>query len=95
MTNPTSAQGSIAPGSASHAAEMATSGTGVRIVFEGIGTVDLPPKEDLAFFAGLGLLAVAGILEWPLAGILAAGHVLTRYTHNKALQEFGEALEAV
>ena len=94
MTTQKNAQGRPFPGSASQAAEQAAGGNAVRIVFEGIGTVELPPREDLAFFAGLGFLAVIGILEWPLAGVLAAGHIISRNSHNKALHQFGEALEA-
>lgn len=93
MSDQNTQAGSLRQGAA-HAAAQAASAHSVRIVFEGIGTVELPPREDLASFAGLGCLAVIGILEWPLAGVLAAGHVLSRNSHNKALHEFGEALEA-
>ncbi|KHL00305.1 hypothetical protein [Sinomonas humi] len=67
----------------------------VTINFEGLGSVRLPPVEDLGFVGGVGVLATAGILEWPLAGILAAGHLLARSSRSNALKEFGDALEEV
>lgn len=65
----------------------------ITITVEGVGSVHLPPAEDLAFLAGIGLIAAAGLIDWPVAGVVAAGHLIARAGHNKALQEFGEALE--
>ncbi len=53
----------------------------------------LPPTDDLAFLGGVGVLAAAGIIEWPLAGILAVGHLPSRSSRNSAFKAFGEALE--
>lgn len=66
----------------------------VTIVFEGIGTVRLPPKGELAFIAGVGLIAATGLIEWPVAAVVAAGHLIAHVSNNKALRDFGEALES-
>ncbi|HEY2947826.1 MAG TPA: hypothetical protein VGJ53_05410 [Micromonosporaceae bacterium] len=33
----------------------------------------LPPSERLLYYGGLGAMAVAGILEWPVAAAAGAG----------------------
>ncbi|CAM5283270.1 MULTISPECIES: hypothetical protein [Streptomyces] len=62
-------------------------------VFFGGRRVELPSEEQLCFLAGVGLLAVVGIIEWPVAAAIAIGHGLAHSQHGKALREFGEALE--
>lgn len=54
-----------------------------------------PPVEHLAFYAGVGALAVAEIIEWPVALALTAGHILLGLTNRPALEELGEALGEV
>jgi len=58
-----------------------------------LGRVELPSREQLVFLGGIGLLAVVGTLDWPVAVILGLGHTLASQHHNKALEEFGEALD--
>jgi hypothetical protein len=58
-----------------------------------VGTVTFPCRDQLVFFGGLGLLAVVGMIEWPVAAVVGAGHLLAAKRNNKALREFGEALE--
>jgi hypothetical protein len=55
--------------------------------------VELLPPEQLAFLAGVGILAAFEILEWPVALVLGIGHQLAHSHHGKVLREFGEALE--
>jgi hypothetical protein len=55
--------------------------------------LQLPPPEELAFLAGVGVLAALEIIEWPLALVLAVGHQLAHSHHGRVLREFGEALE--
>jgi hypothetical protein len=33
----------------------------------------LPRKERLLYYGGLGLLGLAGVVEWPVAAVAAAG----------------------
>ena len=53
----------------------------------------LPAPEHLAFYAGVGAMAVFGIMEWPVVAALVMGHTLVNAQHNKVLQSLGEALE--
>ena len=55
--------------------------------------LETPPIEHLAFYAGLGVLAAAEVIEWPVAAVLAAGHVLVGLTHRPALRALGEAVD--
>lgn len=55
--------------------------------------VELLPPEQLAFLAGVGVLAAFEVLEWPVALVLAVGHQLAHSHHGRVLREFGEALE--
>jgi hypothetical protein len=58
----------------------------------GIGTVRVPTPDRLAFYGGIAALAAFGILEWPVALAIGAGHLLADDHHHKILAEFGEAL---
>ncbi len=58
-----------------------------------VGEVRLPGAGQLAFLGGLGLLAALEIVEWPVAAVVAVGHVLTASRSNRVVREFGEALE--
>ncbi|MDV7347828.1 hypothetical protein R4255_30840 [Rhodococcus oxybenzonivorans] len=58
-----------------------------------VGRVGIPRPEHLAFYAALGTLAALEIIEWPVAVIIAAGHVLAAEEHHRTLHELGDALE--
>lgn len=79
--------------SAARAAERATN-EGPRIVIEGVGAFDLPSPAELGYLGGVAALAAFGLLEWPLAVVLGAGHLLSHQKQNKTLRGFGEALDA-
>ena len=53
----------------------------------------LPAPEHLAFYAGVGAMALFGVMEWPVVAALMVGHTLVSAQHNKVLQSLGEALE--
>jgi hypothetical protein len=38
----------------------------------------LPPPERVAYYAGLGFLAVVGLIEWPVAAAIGAGTVIAQ-----------------
>jgi hypothetical protein len=72
------------------AAEANTLRVGVPLV----GTVTLPPAEQLAYVGGIALLAAFEIIEWPVGVALIAGHIFSTSSHNKVVRDFGRALEA-
>jgi len=75
------------------AAAKATERNSVRVPVPVLGTVTLPPPEQLAFVGGIAVLTVLEVMEWPVAVALVAGHVLTARSHNKVVRDFGEALQ--
>lgn len=58
-----------------------------------LGRVHFPHPQQLAFLAGIGVLAVVGVVEWPVALITGAGHTLASQSKSRLLQAFGEALD--
>jgi hypothetical protein len=82
-----------APGRRAAAAVQRAEHIALRV--PGVGHIELPKPDQLAYFAALGLLVALEIVEWPAAAVLAAGHALITQRHSKALEEFGEALEEV
>ena len=58
-----------------------------------LGRVELPPGDQLAFMGGILVLAAVGIMEWPVAVVLTAGHLLAHNRHVQCIRDFGEALE--
>ena len=53
-----------------------------------LGTVRLPEPQRLTYYAAIGAL---GVLEWPVALVLAGGHALASDQNNRAVQQFGDA----
>ena len=60
-----------------------------------VGQVEIPRPEQLAYYGGLAALAAFELIEWPVAIVIAAGHLLASNHHNKLLEELGEAIEEV
>ncbi|MFF5264425.1 hypothetical protein ACFY4C_36340 [Actinomadura viridis] len=53
--------------------------TGHEVVEAGrVATSHLPPPDRLAYYAGLGALAVFGVVEWPVAAAIAVGVGIAR-----------------
>ena len=50
--------------------------------------------ERLAWYAGLGVMAVVEVIEWPLALVIAVGHELAYRARTRALRELAEGIEA-
>jgi hypothetical protein len=60
-----------------------------------IGRVEIPRPEQLAYYGGLAALAAFELIDWPVALVIAAGHIMASNHHNKLLEELGEAMEEV
>jgi hypothetical protein len=65
----------------------------VTVVLPALGTLRLPPPDTLAWLGGVATLAVLGLIEWPVAAAIGAGHLLAHQNHLRLLHDFGEALE--
>lgn len=60
-----------------------------------VGQLEIPRPEQLAYFGGLAALAALELIDWPVALVIATGHLLASNHHNKLLEELGEAMEEV
>ena len=60
-----------------------------------VGQVEIPRPEQLAYYGGVAALAAFELIDWPVAVVIAAGHLLAANHHNKLLEELGEAMEEV
>lgn len=58
-----------------------------------IGQVSIPPVEDLAWYAGIGLLGASGLVDWPILAIVVTGKILSEVKGNKAISNLGSSLE--
>jgi hypothetical protein len=58
-----------------------------------LGQVEIPRPEQLAYYGGLAALAALELIDWPVALVIATGHVLASNHHNRLLEELGEAME--
>ncbi|MGV0768419.1 hypothetical protein [Mycobacterium syngnathidarum] len=66
---------------------------GFAVTLPVVGRVKVPHPEQLAYYGALGILAAVEIIDWPVALLLGAGHVLMQNEHSRVVQEVGEALE--
>ncbi|PTA44596.1 hypothetical protein [Micromonospora sp. RP3T] len=58
-----------------------------------LGQVAVPPPDKLAYYAGIGVLTALQVIEWPLALVITAGHVLADQHFSGLVKGVGEALE--
>ncbi|MEV0722093.1 hypothetical protein AB0I37_04850 [Micromonospora purpureochromogenes] len=65
-----------------------------RVEVPMMGEVAVPPPDKLAYYAGLGVLAALQVIEWPLALVVTAGHVLADQHMSGLAKGLGEALQS-
>ncbi|ODR04910.1 hypothetical protein AWC25_06760 [Mycobacterium sherrisii] len=58
-----------------------------------VGQTEIPRPEQLAYYGGLAALAALELIDWPVALVIATGHLLASNHHNRLIEEFGEAME--
>ncbi|MDD4867449.1 MAG: hypothetical protein PHQ28_10145 [Mycobacterium sp.] len=58
-----------------------------------LGKTEIPRPEQLAYYGGLAALAAFELIDWPVAVVIAAGHILASSHHNRVLEEIGDAME--
>lgn len=59
-----------------------------------LGEMAVPPPDKVAYYAGLGVLAALQVIEWPLAVVITAGHLLADQHMSGLVKGVGEALES-
>ncbi|MFK3982620.1 hypothetical protein ACI2K4_19865 [Micromonospora sp. NPDC050397] len=64
-----------------------------RVRVPGVGMIAVPPPDKIAYYAGLGLLAALQIIEWPLAVVITAGHLIADQHFSGLAKGLGEALQ--
>ncbi|SBT49829.1 hypothetical protein [Micromonospora auratinigra] len=64
-----------------------------RVEIPLLGEVAVPPPDKVAYYAGLGLLAALQVIEWPMALVITAGHLLADQHLSGVVKGVGEALE--
>lgn len=58
-----------------------------------LGELAVPPADKIAYYGGLGLLAALQIIEWPVALMITAGHLLADQHLSGLVNGIGKALE--
>ena len=53
-----------------------------------------PTKGSLAWYAGIGAMTTAGVIEWPLALIVVSGHVIAQNSGSPAVAGAAEGAES-
>lgn len=56
--------------------------------------IERPTRSSLAWYGGIGTMAAAGLVEWPLAAIIVAGHVITENSKSSTVVGAVEGAEA-
>ena len=67
----------MAAGAGRAAAAAAARAGGIPVRLPAAGLIRLPAPNEIGWLAGMALLAGIGILDWPVAVVLAAGHLLS------------------
>jgi hypothetical protein len=67
---------------------------GRRVEIPILGEVAVPPPDKVAYYAGLGVLAALQVIEWPIALVVTAGHLLADQHLSGVVKGVGEALES-
>ena len=57
-----------------------------------VGKVELPSRGSFAYYAAVAGLTALGLIDWPVALLVAAGHLLAQQHGHAVLEEFGEGM---
>ncbi|WP_435825179.1 hypothetical protein [Micromonospora zamorensis] len=58
-----------------------------------LGEVALPPPDKVIYYAGIGVLAALQVIEWPIALVVTAGHLLADQHLSGLARGVGRALQ--
>jgi hypothetical protein len=56
--------------------------------------INLPDRAGLAWYAGIGVMAAAELIEWPVAVLVAGTHFIQNHSHQRDIQELAEGIQA-
>jgi hypothetical protein len=56
-----------------------------------LGTIELS-RPELAYVGGIVGLSALGFLEWPIALVIAGGHILSADRSSRTVRDLGEAM---
>jgi len=59
-----------------------------------VPATDSHGPEHVAWYAGLTMMALLEVIEWPVAIVIAVGHEIAHRSRNKALRELAKGIEA-
>ncbi|MFG1838351.1 hypothetical protein ACGFH8_07950 [Micromonospora sp. NPDC049175] len=64
-----------------------------RVALPILGEMAVPPSDKVAYYAGLGVLAALQVIEWPIALVITAGHLLADQHLSGVVRGVGQALQ--
>lgn len=64
---------------------------GVTLPIPWVGTIELS-KPELVYVGGIAGLTALGLLEWPIALVIAGGHVLAADRSSRTVRDLGDAM---
>lgn len=56
--------------------------------------VRTPTRGTLAWYLGLGAMTALEVIEWPVALVVGAGHMLATHSRSQTARELGEGVES-
>ena len=56
--------------------------------------VEQPTRGSLAWYGTMATMTAAGLVEWPLATVLVAGHLITQNTRSQAVEGAAQGAES-
>lgn len=56
--------------------------------------IERPTRASLGWYAGIGAMAVAGLVEWPMAAVVATGHLIAENSRSPAVSGTVEGAES-
>lgn len=56
--------------------------------------INLPDRPALAWYAGIGAMAAAELVEWPVALLIAGTHFIENHSHHRDIEELADGIDA-
>ncbi len=56
--------------------------------------IRLPDAPALAWYAGIGVMAAAELVEWPVALLIAGTHFIEHNSRNRDIEELADGISA-